>query len=163
MTPGSNFSQLGDLLWRNRPTKHILSGRWGMTRWSTMFTLNVFVIDGRLKKKKQLMSRLKFTEVAQKTEIVSPSANDCVAQSWFHLRPCSCSCVVSVQHKTWRTPQQSAAALWTARIHMPPLKICLDCRSAHLRAATWKWSLPCPETEHTQVWVRHHPRTPHCT
>lgn len=63
-----------------------------------MFTLNVFVIDGRLKKKKQLMSRLKFTEVAQKTEIVSPWANDCVAQSWFHLR--SCSCVLSVQHKT---------------------------------------------------------------
>lgn len=94
----------------------------------------------------------------------SPSRIDCrcfvlcVVSMWFN--PCY---VLPVQFKSWRTQQQSVAALWTVKIHMPPLKICQACLSAHRRAATWKWSLQYPETEHTPKLALHHATPPHCT
>lgn len=87
----------------------------------------------------------------------------CMCRVW-HWQPCKShvavtalvlliakvNCVFSsVQWQSWRTRWRPAAAPWTARILTPPSKTCPACPSAPQRAATWRWSPPCPESERT--------------
>lgn len=62
--------------------------------------------------------------------------------------------------QSWRTRWRWAAALWTARILTPPSKTCPACPSAPRRAATWRWSPPCPESERTLRSARHRSTRP---
>lgn len=62
--------------------------------------------------------------------------------------------------QSWRTRWRWAAALWTARTLTPPSKTCQACPSAPLRAATWRWSQPCPESERTPRSARHRSTRP---
>lgn len=57
--------------------------------------------------------------------------------------------VFSSCRQSWRTRWRWAAALWTARTRTPPSKTSPACPSAPRRAATWRWSRPCPGSEPT--------------
>lgn len=65
--------------------------------------------------------------------------------------------------QSWRTRWRWAAALWTARTPTPPSKTCQAYPSAPRRAATWRWSRPCPESERTPRSARRRSTRPPCT
>lgn len=68
--------------------------------------------------------------------------------------------LLPVWSQSWRTRWPWAAALWTARILTLPSKTCPACLSAPRRAATWRWSPPCPESGRTLRSARHRSTRP---